>query len=103
MAHCGAFYIALLATLVSACRPAPVTPCECPDGSSAARSEADPGREESLREVIRLRRSIRRYTDEPLSREDVTAIIWAAQGVTTKATVMENSMAAVAPTGMGRM
>ena len=73
----------LLLLAVMGCRPsAPVTPCECPEGQAPRSSEMTVGQEASLREVITARRSIRRYTDEPLSREDVEAIVWAAQGVT---------------------
>ena len=36
----------------------------------------------SLEEAIANRRSIRRYTDEPLTLQDLSQLLWAAQGIT---------------------
>jgi len=36
----------------------------------------------SLEETIARRRSVRRYFDEPLTREEISQIIWAGQGIT---------------------
>jgi len=69
--------------LLSACQPsAPVTPCDCPEIAPPRQAAAGARQEQSLREVITARRSIRRYTDGPVGREDVEAVVWAAQGVT---------------------
>lgn len=39
----------------------------------------------SVEEAIRRRRSIRSYTDEPLSLQDISQLMWAAQGITDPA------------------
>lgn len=39
----------------------------------------------SVEEAIRRRRSIRSYTDEPLTLQDVSQLMWAAQGITDHA------------------
>jgi SagB-type dehydrogenase family enzyme len=39
----------------------------------------------SVEEAIQRRRSIRSYTDEPLSLQDVSQLVWAAQGITDPA------------------
>lgn len=49
------------------------------DDSSVQPAEGD---EEALRRVMAARRSIRSWTDEPLTRADVEALFWAAQGIT---------------------
>jgi SagB-type dehydrogenase family enzyme len=36
----------------------------------------------SLEEAIARRRSVREFTDEPLTREEVSQLLWAAQGIT---------------------
>ena len=40
----------------------------------------------SVEEAIARRRSIRNYADEPLSLQDISQLVWAAQGVTEPAT-----------------
>lgn len=43
-----------------------------------------PGDGITLEEALAARRSIREYTDEPLSRRDLSRLCWAAQGVTSR-------------------
>lgn len=83
---------AISLAVVAGCR-APAAPCECPEAPPAAASgptaSAAPGPagsassdEDALRRVLAGRRSIRDYTDAAVTREDVAAVLWAAQGVT---------------------
>jgi SagB-type dehydrogenase family enzyme len=41
----------------------------------------------SLEEALQARRSVRSYTDEPLTLEQVSQILWAGQGVTKRGTI----------------
>ena len=70
---------------VAGCRTpaAPTAPCECREAAAPAPAPASADRDEdALRRVIAGRRSIRTYTDAPVARDDVAAVLWAAQGVT---------------------
>lgn len=47
------------------------------------RDEVATVRAASLEELLRQRRSIRAYTDEPLTQDEVMKLLWAGQGITT--------------------
>ena len=92
------FGVALsLFTVLTACRSTPpAAPCECetvvartgagrvgaPRKSLGDPAKLSNGDVMALERVIGARRSIRLYTTEPITHEDVMALLWAAQGVT---------------------
>ena len=47
------------------------------------RAEAGAVKTASLEEVLCQRRSIRAYTDEPLTQDEVMKLLWAGQGITS--------------------
>ncbi|MEN4013935.1 MAG: SagB/ThcOx family dehydrogenase [Chloroflexota bacterium] len=95
--------IILTALLVSACQPVelpelaipgtPTTPTtpdhagETPDASAQGYQLPSPDLigTQTLEEVMARRRSIRSYTDQPLSMEQIGQLLWSAQGITDAA------------------
>lgn len=79
-----------LCALLAACEPgsppSPLRPLPVPTATVAlAREALPPPRTEgplSLEEALFQRRSVRAYTDRPLTREEVGQLLWAAQGIT---------------------
>lgn len=77
----------LLGALVAACTPSP-TPSLPPEPTAQValwQESLPPPRTEgplSLEETLLRRRSVRAYTDRPLTREEVAQLLWAAQGIT---------------------
>ena len=47
--------------------------------------EPSPHGERSLEEVLAARRSVREFTDEPLTDREISQLLWAAQGITDPA------------------
>jgi SagB-type dehydrogenase family enzyme len=79
--------IVLLAALLSGCQTSSPTPLPTlpPAPAQGREIRLPPPRTKgpsSLEEALSQRRSIRAYTDQPLSLEDVAQLFWAAQGVT---------------------
>lgn len=77
--------VAVIVTLSASCRrePPPQRPCNCPPAQPCPqRSPPEAGDAAALERVLEARRSIRTYTDEPVTRAEVEALVWAAQGVT---------------------
>ena len=55
---------------------------ECDASCPECDASCDDGGVEALRRVMAARRSIRQWSGEPITREDVEALFWAAQGIT---------------------
>jgi SagB-type dehydrogenase family enzyme len=79
----GAALIAILGLV--GCRSGPDTPTPPPTMASPAVINLPPPRERgemSLEEAIARRRSVRTFSDQRLTREQLSQLLWAAQGVT---------------------
>ncbi|MGC8838087.1 MAG: SagB/ThcOx family dehydrogenase [Anaerolineae bacterium] len=82
--------VLVLDALLAACTPeaAPLAspfPSQPPPTALLSREPLPPPRTEgplSLEEALLKRRSVRAYTDRPLTREEVGQLLWAAQGIT---------------------
>lgn len=68
---------------LTGCKPSPETEAK-PDQSVAL---PDPGELEtgmSVEQALRQRRSVRDYLEKPLSLENISLLLWAAQGITSE-------------------
>lgn len=86
----GAGLVILVCLLLAACQPAPAptpaaglrpfpTPAASEEQALPAPSTEGPL---SLEETLKRRRSVRAYADQPLTRQELGQLLWAAQGIT---------------------
>jgi SagB-type dehydrogenase family enzyme len=71
--------------LAASCAAQATTPAETPTGTSSQATPLPPARTDgplSLETCLRQRRSIRSFTEEALSLDEIGQLLWAAQGIT---------------------
>jgi SagB-type dehydrogenase family enzyme len=82
------FMLALLAMLtVPACASGEAEPAPTPPAAEETTVDLPQPRLEgdiSLEETLRMRRSVREYAGAPLTLEEVSQLLWAAQGITSE-------------------
>lgn len=80
--HLFALFLLLFPMLVGACGGTPATPTVAMEEVVLPPPQTQGGM--SLTEALARRRSIRSYTEQPLTWEEVSQLLWAAQGITDR-------------------
>ena len=79
------FFLVLALLILPSCgRPTPTPTLEALDRTAVKLPEPRLRSDVSLEETLLHRRSIREYTDEALMLEEVSQLLWAAQGITAE-------------------